>query len=108
MLEGFNGTVLAYGQTASGKTHTMVGHDLNDQSSAGVIPRMVKTVFERIETSSEEIEFTVKVSMIEIYMERIKDLLDPSKSNLKVHEDKNKGVYISDCTETYVAEEEEV
>lgn len=46
---------------------------------------MVKTVFDKIETASEDIEFTVKVSMIEIYMEKLKDLLDPSKTNLKVH-----------------------
>jgi kinesin family protein 5 len=46
--------------------------------------------------------------MIEIYMEKLKDLLDPSKTNLKVHEDKVKGLYISDVTETYVGDEEEV
>jgi len=69
---------------------------------------MVRTVFNRIETASENIEFSVKVSMIEIYMEKIKDLIDPSKDNLKVHEDKNKGVYIGDVTETYVCSEPEV
>lgn len=69
---------------------------------------MVRTVFNRIETASENIEFTVKVSMIEIYNEKIRDLLDPSKDNLKVHEEKGKGVYVGDVTETYVAEEEEV
>jgi kinesin family protein 5 len=46
--------------------------------------------------------------MIEIYMEKLKDLLDPSKTNLKVHEDKVKGLYISDVTETYVGDEDEV
>jgi kinesin family protein 5 len=55
---------------------------------------MVKTIFDRIENASEDIEFTVKLSMIEIYMEKLKDLLDPSKTNLKVHEDKIKGLYI--------------
>jgi len=66
---------------------------------------MVKTVFERIDQASEDIEFTVKVSMIEIYMEKIKDLLDPSKTNLKVNEDKVKGLYIADVTESYVGDE---
>jgi kinesin family protein 5 len=47
-------------------------------------------------------EFTVKISMIEIYMEKIRDLLDPVKDNLKVHEEKGKGVYVGDVTETYV------
>ena len=74
----------------------------------GIIPRMVRTVFNRIETASENIEFTVKIAMIEIYMEKIRDLLDPSKDNLKVHEEKGKGVYVADVTETYVAEEQEV
>mmetsp|Transcript_33909 Transcript_33909/g.33015 ORF Transcript_33909/g.33015 Transcript_33909/m.33015 type:complete len:90 (+) Transcript_33909:229-498(+) len=69
---------------------------------------MVKTVFETIENSSEDMEFTVKVSMIEIYMEKVKDLIDPKKTNLKVHEDKVKGIYIEDVTETYVGEEQEV
>jgi kinesin family protein 5 len=50
----------------------------------------------------------VKVSMIEIYMERIKDLLDPTKTNLNVHEDKLKGLYIHDVTETYVGDDDEV
>ena len=69
---------------------------------------MVKTVFEKIESASEDIEFTVKLSMIEIYMEKIKDLLDPSKTNLKIHEDKVKGLYVEDVTETYVGDEFEV
>jgi kinesin family member 5 len=58
--------------------------------------------------SRVEIEFTVKLSMIEIYMEKIKDLIDPKKTNLKIHEDKVKGIYIEDVTETYVGEEQEV
>ena len=66
---------------------------------------MVRTVFNRIETASESIEFTVKVSMIEIYMERIKDLIDPTKENLRIHEDKGKGVYIGDLAEKYVVED---
>ena len=84
VLEGFNGTVLAYGQTSSGKTHTMVGPNIEDPEKQGIIPRMVKTVFEKIENASEDIEFTVKISMVEIYMEKIKDLLDPTKTNLKI------------------------
>ncbi|CDW78179.1 kinesin heavy chain [Stylonychia lemnae] len=108
VLEGFNGTVLAYGQTSSGKTFTMQGPDIEDKELQGIIPRMVKTVFGKIENASEDIEFTVKVSMIEIYMERVKDLLDPMKTNLKVHEDKVKGIYIQDVTETYVGDEDEV
>ena len=93
VMDGFNGTIFAYGQTSSGKTHTMTG-DVNDVELQGIIPRMVRTIFNRIETASENIEFTVKISMSEIYNERIKDLMDPAKDNLKIHEEKGKGVYI--------------
>jgi len=86
----------------------MQGPDIEDMELQGIIPRIVRTLFNRIETASENIEFTVKISMIEIYMEKIKDLLEPSKDNLKIHEDKGKGIYIADVTETYVAEESEV
>ena len=108
VLEGFNGTIFAYGQTSSGKTHTMQGPDINDVEKQGIIPRMVRTVFSRIENASENVEFTVKVSMSEIYNERIKDLLDPMKDNLKIHEEKGKGVYIQDITEQYVVSDAEV
>ena len=86
----------------------MQGPSIDDPKNQGIIPRMVKTVFEKIENASEDIEFTVKLSMIEIYMEKIKDLLDPTKTNLKVHEDKVKGLYISDVTELSVGEDHEV
>jgi kinesin family protein 5 len=54
----------------------------------GIVPRMVRTVFNRIENSSENMEFAVKVSFCEIYNERIKDLLNPKLDNLKIHEEK--------------------
>lgn len=64
IIEGFNGTIFAYGQTASGKTHTMegeVGDMLTEQS--GIIPRMVKHVFNEIAKATENIEFRIKVSL---------------------------------------------
>jgi kinesin family protein 5 len=108
VLKGFNGTVFAYGQTGSGKTHTMQGPDIEDLEMQGIVPRMVRTVFNRIENLSENIEFTVKVSMAEIYMEHVKDLLDPSKVNLQIKENRQKGVYIQDITERYIGSELDV
>jgi kinesin family protein 5 len=108
VLDGFNGTVLAYGQTSSGKTFTMTGYDIEDPSLKGVVPRMIDTVFSHIENSQEHIEFAVKVSYCEIYMEKIKDLLAPHKNNLQVHEDKARGIFIQDITEEYVSSEFEV
>ena len=94
VIDGFNGTIFAYGQTSSGKTHTMQGPSMDDIELQGIIPRMVRTVFNRIENADENIEFTVKVSMCEIYNEKIKDLQNPKQNNLKIHEEKGKGVYI--------------
>ena len=48
VLEGFNGTIFAYGQTSSGKTFTMTGPDIEDEEMQGLIPRMVNHVFQRI------------------------------------------------------------
>ena len=101
VMQGFNGTVFAYGQTASGKTFTMTG-DQGDPVKMGITPRMVTTVFDIIDNASENFEFTVKVSFCEIYLEKISDLLDTTKQNLKIRENKSKGVYIADLSETYV------
>jgi kinesin family protein 5 len=86
----------------------MQGEDILDTITMGIIPRIVTHIFNVIDEASEDIEFTVKVSMIEIYMERIRDLMDPKKMNLQVHEDLEKGIFIGDVTETYVTEAYEV
>jgi len=107
VLEGFNGTILTYGQTSSGKTFTMEGV-CGDAELEGIIPRTIKHVFEFIRDTTEDSEFTVKVSMVEIYMEKIKDLIEPLRNNLNIREDRAKGIYIEDLSEHYVACEEEV
>ncbi|OMJ87327.1 hypothetical protein SteCoe_11015 [Stentor coeruleus] len=108
VMQGFNGTILAYGQTSSGKTFTMSGSSLDDEVNMGIIPRMVTTVFDKISEAEDCIEFSVKLSYCEIYLEKIKDLLDTSKTNLKIHEDRARGVYIEGLTEQYVTCDEEV
>jgi kinesin family protein 5 len=108
VLQGFNGTVFAYGQTSSGKTFTMTGPDIDDPELMGIIPRMVGTVFSDIGNSSDNLEYTVKIGYCEIYMEKIKDLLNPIQNNLKIKEDRNRGVYIDELTEEYVSQEDEV
>ena len=107
-MEGFNGTVFAYGQTSSGKTHTMLGPNITDESERGMIPRMVSHIFEEIGNAGQEMEFQVKVSMVEIYMEKVHDLINPSTQDLKIREERGKGVYIENVTEIYVSEEAEV
>ena len=106
VLSGYNATIFAYGQTASGKTYTMQGQ-LNSPEREGIIPRMVRHVFHNIMLSDSDIEYTVKVSIIEIYMEKIRDLIDLSKTNLNIRE-KDKEIYIEDLSEHYVSSEEDV
>ena len=103
VLAGYNGTVFAYGQTGSGKTYTMMGPEIGDQENKGIIPRIVEQIFDSIMKSDGSIEFTVKVSYMEIYMEKIRDLLVPQNDNLPVHEDKQRGVYVKGLHEFYVA-----
>ena len=107
VLSGYNGTIFAYGQTASGKTYTMEGI-IDDPEKEGIIPRMIKQVFKSIMLSNGDIEYMVKISIIEIYMEKIRDLLDLSKVNLNVRENKDKEIYIEDLSEHYVSTEEDV
>lgn len=57
VMEGFNGTVFAYGQTSSGKTHTMLGPNVMDEAERGMIPRMVSHIFEEIANAPQEMEF---------------------------------------------------
>ena len=107
VLEGFNGTIFAYGQTSSGKTHTMTGK-IDDMELQGIVPRMVRNVFNRISTADECIDFEVKVSMVEIYNEKVKDLLNPVNANLAIRQDKKRGIYLQDVKEEYIGNDSEV
>jgi len=86
----------------------MNGPSIEDVENQGIIPRMVRTVFNRIEEASENMEFNVKVSYCEIYKEKIKDLMNPQKTDLRIREEKDKGIYIEGITETYVSSDDEV
>ncbi|KAG6015803.1 Kinesin heavy chain [Claviceps pusilla] len=108
ILNGYNGTVFAYGQTGAGKSYTMMGTNIDDEEGRGVIPRIVEQIFASIMTSPSTIEYTVRVSYMEIYMERIRDLLAPQNDNLPVHEEKNRGVYVKGLLEIYVSSVQEV
>ncbi|XP_028928000.1 kinesin heavy chain [Ornithorhynchus anatinus] len=107
VLEGYNGTIFAYGQTSSGKTHTMEGK-LHDHQLMGIIPRIAHDIFDHIYSMDENLEFHIKVSYFEIYLDKIRDLLDVSKTNLAVHEDKNRVPFVKGCTERFVSSPEEV
>uniref|UniRef100_A0A1B0GBX6 Kinesin-like protein n=1 Tax=Glossina morsitans morsitans TaxID=37546 RepID=A0A1B0GBX6_GLOMM len=107
VLAGYNGTIFAYGQTSSGKTHTMEGV-IGDSVKQGIIPRIVNDIFNHIYTMEMNLEFHIKVSYYEIYMDKIRDLLDVSKVNLSVHEDKNRVPYVKGATERFVSSPDDV
>ncbi|KAL6086351.1 hypothetical protein STEG23_000149 [Scotinomys teguina] len=107
VLAGYNGTIFAYGQTSSGKTHTMEGK-LHDPQLMGIIPRIARDIFSHIYSMDENLEFHIKVSYFEIYLDKIRDLLDVTKTNLSVHEDKNRVPFVKGCTERFVSSPEEI
>uniref|UniRef100_A0A8C5D252 Kinesin-like protein n=1 Tax=Gadus morhua TaxID=8049 RepID=A0A8C5D252_GADMO len=92
VLGGYNGTIFAYGQTSSGKTHTMEGR-LHDPQGMGIIPRIAEDIFKHIFAMDENLEFHIKVV---------------TKTNLSVHEDKHRVPYVKGCTERFVTSPEEV
>ena len=86
---GYNGTIFAYGQTSSGKTHTMEGV-INDPTMQGIIPRIVNDIFNHIYSMEENLEFHIKVSYFEIYLDKVRDLLDRKCIFLSPHQSFNK------------------
>lgn len=92
-LEGYNGTIFAYGQTGTGKTHTMEG-TADDPSQQGIIPQSFDHIFRAIEGSAN-IQYLVRASFLEIYNEEIRDLLSKNpKDKLELKENKDTGVYV--------------
>ena len=99
VLEGYNGTIFAYGQTGTGKTFTMEG--MNDPPELrGIIPRAFAQVFEQIVSrGGEATEFLVRASYLEIYNEDVRDLLSKSATNkLDLKETPDSGVFVKDLT----------
>eukprot|EP00043_Microstomoeca_roanoka_P016089 m.163046 g.163046 ORF g.163046 m.163046 type:complete len:1042 (+) comp16388_c0_seq78:297-3422(+) len=114
VLTGFNCTVFAYGQTGTGKTHTMEGYKTGDFATyledpgLGIIPRALHQLFEKLEVCGNE--YSVRVSFLEIYNEELFDLLSASDQKLRLFEDaRNKGsVVIQGLEEVIVKTANEV
>jgi centromeric protein E len=100
-LDGYNATIFAYGQTSSGKTHSMLG----SAEDPGVTRRSIQEVFELVRETADR-QFLLRASYIEIYQEVIRDLLEPSHDNLKIHEDLNRRVYVESREEVVSSVEE--
>jgi hypothetical protein len=108
VLEGFNGTIFAYGQTGCGKTWTMQGPP-NPPELRGVIPNSFTHIFDFVKASTG-VEFLVRCSYLEIYNEVVRDLLVDPKHATKcdIKEDPDRGVFVSNLTDVVVEKEEEM
>ncbi|XP_004700134.1 kinesin-like protein KIF21B [Echinops telfairi] len=125
-FEGYNATVLAYGQTGAGKTYTMgTGFDMStSEDEQGIIPRAIAHLFagiaERKQRAQEQgltgPEFKVSAQFLELYNEEILDLFDSTRdpdarhrrSNIKIHEDANGGIYTTGVTSRLISTQEEL
>jgi hypothetical protein len=105
VLKGYNGTIFAYGQTGTGKTYTMVG-DFKNQKDKGIIPRAFDYIFEQTKQDKEH-KYNILISFIQIYIEQIQDLLDPSKKDIRIREDPDNGVYLEGVTWVKVSSTDE-
>lgn len=108
VLDGYNGTILAYGQTGSGKTHCMFGSDLLHRNQQGIVPRSARQIFSSILAGPSDARFVLRCSLLELYCEQLRDLLNPSNRQLKVQESAQRGVHVEGLTEECVTCEEEV
>ena len=102
VMDGYNGTIFAYGQSGSGKTFTMYGKDIDDEESKGLIPRIVSNIFDYVENCDENTNFQFKLSVLQIYKEVIYDLLTGEK-NLQIKENPARGIYVDGLSEVYLS-----
>ena len=132
-FEGYNTTIFAYGQTGTGKTHTMLGVDIwnlgqqrdttvkeaiaavaQNHNLWGIIPRAMQHIFARVHEDRHDFQYKIWCSYLEIYKEHVYDLLhDEAKpmqhgASLAIREDKRSGVFVPDATDVRVQNEEQV
>lgn len=114
LFQGYNATVFAYGQTGSGKTYTMGSafpQTCVSEEQQGVIPRVMESIFERIQSMKETKEFTVRVGFVEIHKEEIRDLLSARTSKcpaVHIREVPGGGIVLAGAHEVEVANQEDM
>eukprot|EP00921_Rhytidocystis_pertsovi_P022930 GHVQ01036533.1.p1 GENE.GHVQ01036533.1~~GHVQ01036533.1.p1 ORF type:complete len:814 (+),score=172.54 GHVQ01036533.1:635-3076(+) len=114
LLSGYSASIIAYGQTGAGKTYSMMGGMSNqtvggggggdiecvDPISRGIIPRLMDELLEQTKShSNADCQFSLRASFIEIYNEKVRDLVCPSKDNLKIRESTDSGLLLTEATE---------
>ncbi|KAK7129517.1 hypothetical protein R3I94_017664 [Phoxinus phoxinus] len=107
-FEGYNVCIFAYGQTGAGKSYTMMGKQ--EPGQQGIIPQMCEDLFQRTsENTDPELSYSVEVSFMEIYCERVRDLLNPkSKGALRVREHPIMGPYVEDLSKLAVTSYQDI
>ncbi|KAE8658673.1 hypothetical protein F3Y22_tig00116970pilonHSYRG00016 [Hibiscus syriacus] len=127
LFHGYNATVLAYGQTGSGKTYTMGTNYTGEGSNGGIIPKVMKNMFKRVEATKHCTEILIRVSFIEIFNEEVFDLLEsnsaalskveatslakqtaPGRLPIQIRETVNGGITLAGVTEAAVRTKEEM
>eukprot|EP00047_Mylnosiga_fluctuans_P023431 m.137765 g.137765 ORF g.137765 m.137765 type:complete len:1223 (-) comp9581_c0_seq3:2173-5841(-) len=107
VLEGYNGSVIAYGQTGTGKTHTIEGELAGEEQ--GIIPRAASQVFEYLAAVADtNSRWLVRVSYLQIYNEKISDLLEAGKDNLRIRENADGGVFVEGLSEHVVRSADDI
>nr|AMS24208.1 armadillo repeat-containing kinesin-like protein [Marsilea vestita] len=104
VLHGYNGTIMAYGQTGAGKTYTLSDISINETSTSridGIIPRSAANIFEYTSNDKNH-EYRISMSYIQIYLETIQDLLNPESSNLQIREGETGGIFIAGVHEVEI------
>ena len=107
VLEGYNGTIFAYGQTGWGKTFSMLGVQ-DSEELKGIIPRAYVQIFGFIDEAKEGVKYLVRCSYLEIYNESILDLLGDKQKKLDIKEDPDKGIFVQGLTGIIVKSTAEV
>ncbi|KAI3875660.1 hypothetical protein MKW92_046488 [Papaver armeniacum] len=113
-VNAINGTIIVYGQTGAGKTYSMEGNGIMEchGEETGLLPRVVDGLFECLKSLDEMTKYTVKLSMVEIYKEKVSywifflvgDLFDLSKDNLQIKESKLHGIHLTGVTEAFISD----
>ncbi|XP_038879897.1 kinesin-like protein KIN-1 isoform X2 [Benincasa hispida] len=100
-LNAVNGTIITFGQTGAGKTYSMEGPGILecDAAKKGLLPRVVEGIFECTKLADETSKYSIKLSMVEIYMEKVRDLFDLSRDNVQIKESKTQGIILNGMIE---------
>lgn len=100
VISGYNCTIFAYGQTGAGKTHTMEGN----KTDPGIIPRLTRALLGRLneQGASAGVEWTLQMSYLEIYNEKVNDLLDLKQQDLPVREDLNRNIFVGGLSQKQI------